>query len=353
MAPALWARQLDAGACAVTLANFAQLRVAREFGVGRLQLANELTDPGAIAWLIARQKADPGFEFTAWVDSAGGVALLQARLDDLGTAGALDLIVDLGAAGGRSGARSHSDALDVARAVHQAPSLRLVGVGGYEGALAHQASDAGLATVREYLAGLRRLHEALLAGNLYAPNARRIVTAGGSAFFDTVVEVLASCARPAGPDDPGTAVVLRSGAYIIHDDGFYRAISPFARGAGRPFRSAMHAWARVVSVPEDGLALLDAGKRDVPYDEGLPEPQTIAAGLGRPQNPLTGADITAVNDQHAFLRFDPAGPPVRVGDVVRLGLSHPCTALQAWQFIPVLDEDPVNPRILDVLRTFF
>ncbi len=46
----------------------------------------------------------------------------------------------------------------------------------------------------------------------------------------------------------GGKVVLRSGAYIIHDDGFYRDISPFSRGVGSPLRSAMHAWGRVVSV---------------------------------------------------------------------------------------------------------
>ena len=42
----------------------------------------------------------------------------------------------------------------------------------------------------------------------------------------------------------------------------------------------MHAWARVVSPPEPGLALFDAGKRDVPFDEGLPEPQLAAEQLG-------------------------------------------------------------------------
>ncbi len=50
----------------------------------------------------------------------------------------------------------------------------------------------------------------------------------------------------------------------------------------------MHAWARVVSRPEPGLALLDAGKRDVPFDEGLPEPQLVAERSARPATPLTG-----------------------------------------------------------------
>ena len=94
----------------------------------------------------------------------------------------------------------------------------------------------------------------------------------------------------------------------------------------------MHAWARVVSRPEPGLALLDAGKRDFPFDEGLPEPQLAADALGAPARPLAG-QITAVNDQHAFLRCRP-DTAAAVGHVVRLGLSHPCTAFDKWRVIP-------------------
>ena len=96
----------------------------------------------------------------------------------------------------------------------------------------------------------------------------------------------------------------------------------------------MHVWARVVSRPEPGLALLDAGKRDVPFDEGLPEPQLAADALGGPARPLAG-EITAVNDQHAFLRLTP-GTALGVGHVVRLGLSHPCTAFDKWRWIPMV-----------------
>ena len=63
----------------------------------------------------------------------------------------------------------------------------------------------------------------------------------------------------------------------MHDDGFYRQISPFDEAAAGPdvprFHVAMHGLARVVSHPERGLALLDGGKRDFPYDEGLPIPR--------------------------------------------------------------------------------
>ncbi|WP_243874813.1 alanine racemase [Arthrobacter woluwensis] len=356
MSPELWAQQMDLGAWGITLANAAQLRVARHFGFTRLMLANSLTDPQAIRW--AAEQASDGARIVSWVDSPDTVALLDRELSEDSPAGdgILEVIVERGGHGGRTGARSHEEALAVARAVHASPSLRLVGVGGYEGALAHTADDAGLAAVRGYLADVVALHEALLAEGLYDAD-ELLVTAGGSAYFDDVVDVLGSVRTSGGEGTPRVDVVIRSGAYIVHDDGFYRGISPFSRqdpDGPASFRSAMHAWVRVMSQPEPGLAILEGGKRDLPFDEGLPVPQLLSPGLGEPGIPLVGAEVTAVNDQHAFLRF-PESVDLKPGDVIRLGLSHPCTALDKWTVIPVLDStrDTDAPTVVGAVRTFF
>ena len=227
----------------------------------------------------------------------------------------------------------------------------MAGVGGYEGALSHDRETAGLSAVRTYLDRLGQLHQQIAAEGLYAADA--IVTAGGSAYQDVVVEQLASLADEQGEHGVRTSVVVRSGAYVIHDDGFYAGISPLIPGrTDRPLRSAMHGWARTVSRPEPDLALLDAGKRDLPFDEGLPVPQRIT---GTHTAVLDKAEVTALNDQHAFLHL-PGGETadVPVGSVVRLGLSHPCTALDKWRLIPVVDDaDAANPRIVDLIHTFF
>jgi D-serine deaminase-like pyridoxal phosphate-dependent protein len=346
MAPALWRRQLDAGAWGITVATASQLWVAVAAGVRRVQLANALVDPVAIARLAGLLNADPELHVLTWADSVHTVAAMQAALAHAAPTRPVTVLVELGAAGGRTGARDRATARGVADAINAAEHLVLGGVAGYEGALAHDAAPAALRAVRSYLGELAALHADLRGAGGY-PGAA-VVTAGGSAYFDDVADVLAPLA---GPD---TTVLLRSGAYLIHDDGFYRGISPLSRpGAnGEPFRSAMHAWTRVVSRPEPGLAVLDAGKRDVPFDEGLPEPQLAADQLGAPTHPLA-AEITAVNDQHAYLRLDPADP-LQVGQVVRLGLSHPCTAFDKWRWIPVVKggNDP-DPVIVELIRTYF
>nr|WP_153412048.1 amino acid deaminase [Nocardia macrotermitis] len=341
MSPQLWGEQLAAGAWGITLATGWQVQVARAFGVARILLANALVDPVGLRWLAAELDRDPGFEFRSWVDSVATVETMDRHLADAPEGVRVAVLVELGGPGGRTGARGVEAALAVADAVRGSARLELAGVGGYEGALAHDRQDAAVAAVRGYLDELARLHRELVGS--YARPA--IVTAGGSAFQDLVVDRLAGLA-----DDEATTVVLRSGAYLIHDDGFYSGISPLAATrTEHPLRSAMHGWARTVSQPEPGLALLDAGKRDLPFDEGLPVPQQLSAGGALPGE----AYVSALNDQHAFLRL-PGEGAVPIGSVVRLGLSHPCTAFDKWRLIPVIDDAAADrPRVVDLLHTFF
>ncbi len=315
MAPALWQQLLDAGAWGLTLATAWQVQLARSFGMRRILLANELVDPVALAWL-GTELADRDFEFACWVDSVGAIDAMRAGLR--GAARPVDVVVELG--GARTGARSVEAALAVVAAVEAAPELRLVGVGGYEGSLGHSRSPSVLSAVERYL------DDVVAVFDRVAWHDRPIVTAGGSAYFDLVAAKL-------GPLVGRATVILRSGAYQVHDDGFYRGVSPMTG-----LRSAMHGWARVVSTSEPGLAILDGGKRDFPYDDGLPVSEF--------------GPVLKIDDQHAYL--DTAGNTISVGQVLRLGLSHPCTAFDKWRMIPVVaNADEADPAIVDFVSTYF
>ena len=146
---------------------------------------------------------------------------LAAHAAALGTAyRPLDVLVELGGGGGRTGARDLVGATGLARAIADAPHLRLAGVGGYEAALAADSDAASLAAVRSFLAAMRELHLHIAAEGWYPDDVVPVVTAGGSAYFDDVAEVLG------GLTESGARVVLRSGAYLTHDDGHYRHLSP-------------------------------------------------------------------------------------------------------------------------------
>ena len=339
MAPSLWRAQLGAGAWGITVATPWQLSFALSAGVPCVLAAYPVLDPGVLRFLSRPRSA----RVLVWADGVDVIEAMAPHVAD--AAQPLDVLVDLGASGGRTGARSVAAGVDVARAVVRTPGLRLAGVAGYEGSLAHDASPDSLERIRAYLGQLRDLHLALR--DRYDGEA--VVTAGGSAYFDLVAEVLAPLHDP-----PTTRVVVRAGAYVAHDDGFYRGITPANRAAAPAFRAALHGWVRIISRPEPGLALADGGKRDLPFDEGLPEVQAIRRGATGATEPLRGAEVTALADQHTFVRLTPDAENVAVGDVLRLGLSHPCTTFDKWGLLPVVDDALAGqPVLVDVVRTVF
>lgn len=348
MAPQLFRRQLEHGSWGITAANLSQLRVYRAFGVSRILLANQLVDPNGLTWLAAELDRDPDFSFSCWVDSVQGVRRMTEALSTSRPSRPVDVLVELGGEHGRTGARSLQEALEVARAVAESPVLRLTGVGGYEGAMSHDLSDHDVSTVDTYMGRLRELVGALAEAGRFEGLDEVIVTGGGSAYFDQVAEALTA----PWPTELPVVPVIRSGAYVTHDDGLYRTMSPFGRqhrmsGPEQPFRPAMRIWSQVTSRPEPGLALLTMGRRDASFDQDLPEPQ-----LHRDRHDtvrrLTDCRITSMADQHAFLSVPPDSD-IEIGDWVASGLSHPCTVFDKWTLIPVVDGDDV----VDLVRTFF
>ncbi|HEY7223802.1 MAG TPA: alanine racemase [Micromonosporaceae bacterium] len=323
MSPALFAAQLAAGAWGITVATANQALAAFQFGVPRVLLANELLDARALRWL-ARQ----GRDLLCYVDSSAGVDVLAAALRD---GGRVRVLVELGYAGGRTGCRSVAEAERVAAAAAGVPGVEVAGVAGFEGMLPDGEQVAAfLATIAQAAARIAPLCPYPV-----------ILSAGGSSYFDVVVDVLGPVARA-----HGGRLVLRSGATVTHDDGTYTATTPFTRVAHEgSLTAALEVWAQVLSTPEPDLAILGAGKRDVPYDMGLPVPLTVRGADGSAR-PLNGSTVELLNDQHAYLR----GASVSPGDLVRLGISHPCTAFDKWRVIPIVDD---SYHVVDVIDTYF
>jgi D-serine dehydratase len=346
MAPQVFQMQLDAGAWAVTAATMWQVRVWRAFGAGRVILANELAEPASIRWIADELRRDPDFDFYCLVDSVAGVRLLESTLDGAGLERRRPVLLELGLAGGRTGCRTRDQALEVARAVAASRRLSLAGVEGFEGVIGGAGLAATLAKVDTFLSEMRALVVELDAARLFDQSAEVMVTAGGSAFLDRVIADFGAwrLSRPA-------RVVLRSGCYVTHDAVHYNEQSPFGSRLADtgPLEEALEAWGVVLSLPEPGLALLGFGKRDVPHDLELPVPR-LTKRTGKPPRPLgAGASITALNDQHAYLKV-PDGEELAVGDLVGCGVSHPCTAFDKWRLLPVVDD---SYRVLDAVLTYF
>ncbi|MER7740199.1 alanine racemase [Streptomyces sp. NPDC096538] len=339
MAPQLFRRQTERGAWGITLAVPHQVRVAREFGIERVFLANELVDAAALRWIAAEQDADPAFRFACYVDSVRGVELMDAAL--AGASRPVDVVVELAAGeGARTGVRTEAECAAVADAVAAARALRLVGVAGYEG----EVPQADPERVRAWLRRLVALAVDFDEAGRFAGLDEIVVSAGGSAWFDAVADVFAEVPKLSAP----VLKLLRSGAYVSHDDGHYQRLTPFNRVPGEGgLEPAFRLWTQVVSRPSAEQAFTNAGKRDAAYDLDLPVARVVRRdGVERP---ATGIEVTGLSDQHAWLRTS-SEADLEVGDWVGLGLSHPCTSFDKWALIPVAEADGT---VVDYIRTFF
>lgn len=327
MSPELFAEQLAAGAWGITVATANQALAAHRFRVPRILIANEVLDEKVLRWAATR----PDLLF--YVDSRAGVEVAARALAAV-PGGKLSVLVELGRPGGRTGCRGIAEGVELARAAAEVPGLTVAGVAGYEGGL----PDA--AAVSDWMRELAGLADAIA----YLVPGTPIVSAGGSAWFDAVVDVLA----PEGKPLPDRTIILRSGAYVSHDDGFYTRVTPFARHPEEgSLAAALEVWAQVLSAPEPGLAVLGAGRRDVPFDQDLPIPLRVRA-LDGTMREAGEARVVKLDDQHAYV--DLGATTMAPGELVCLGISHPCTAFDKWRAVPVVDDDH---RVVDVLNTHF
>jgi D-serine dehydratase len=352
MAPQIFAQQLAAGAWGITVATVHQLGICARYGVRRVIMANQLVGDTEVGAVVALQAAHHDLEFHFLVDSEAQLAAVEAALARHAPARKLSALVEVGVPGGRTGCRTHAEALALARAVHASASIALAGIECYEGLQVTGDSDADERRVGELVERVRALaldcdREGLFAGP------QVILTAGGSAAFDIVARELPTrLSLPA-------LTILRSGCYVTHDSGFYaRLLEGVKARSGtawqtRPgLRPALEVWARVQSCPEPGLAILTMGKRDASYDIDLPMPRKhYRRGVDSlPQAAPADWTVSAMNDQHAYLRYTGVAHAPEVGDLVGCGISHPCSTFDRWRALFTVDDDY---RVTGAVRTFF
>ncbi len=343
MAPKLFARQLEAGAWGITLATAHQTAAAHAHGVRRVLMANQLVGRRNME-IVADLLRDPGFEFFSLVDSPELADQLGAYFSGRGQT--LQVLLELGVAGGRTGARDARQQAAVLAALARWPgALSLAGVEIYEGVLKEEAD------IRAFLQRTVAVTRELAAAGRFG-RSPVILSGAGSAWYDVVAEEFAR-AEIGAPLD----IVLRPGCYLTHDVGIYRAAqerilasNPVAQKMREGLLPALQLWAYVQSVPEPERAIVGMGKRDAAFDAGMPVPARLyRPGAPAPQAAPAHWEVSGMMDQHAYLRIR-AGDDIRVGDMIAFDISHPCLTFDKWRHIPVLDG---SLRVTDIVQTFF
>ncbi len=344
MAPALFRRQLAAGAWGITVATAQQALVAARHGAPRILMANQLVGRRNCEIVAELLAAADHVEFFCLIDSVSGAEKLNPFFAERGQT--LHVLLELGVDGGRSGVRNAEQANALLRAVAQSPALRLSGVELYEGVA---SDEPAVRALLERAVGLAR---ELAAGQLLR-RSPAILSGAGSAWYDVVAEEFARA-------ELGSAfeMVLRPGCYLTHDVGAYRAAqsailqrNSVARAMQSGLLPALQIWAYVHSLPEPGRAIIGLGKRDAAFDAGYPEPALYyrPGANGQPAPTPAHWTIEKMMDQHAYLQIAP-GDELAVGDMLAFDVAHPCLTFDKWRALVVVDDDF---RVREIVKTYF
>ena len=344
MAPALFARQLQAGAWGITLATAVQSAHAWQHGVKRILMANQLVGRQNML-IVSRLLTDPATDFYCLLDSEENLQQLENFF--AAQQQQIKVLIEVGIDGGRCGLRSRDAVIALAEKVQQCKAVKLAGIETYEGVI--HGEDA-VSQVKEHLLRVKDLCQTLITRGLFQTD-KVILSGAGSAWYDLVSESFSQ-------DLPAAILpVIRPGCYLVHDHGLcdcgqqkIMARSPVARAMGYDLQSAMELWAYVQSIPEPGVAVIGMGKRDVAFDADLPLPLLQYRPGSRAPTEVSGEwRVLSMMDQHAKMTF-PVNSDLGVGDIIAFGTSHPCLTFDKWRRMNVISD---NYDVVEEIETFF
>ena len=124
MSPQLFARQLDAGAWGLTFATVTQLAVGVAAGARRTLIANQVFGEHDLAAIQSMLAAHRDLHIAFLVDSTAQLALIETWFAAHAGSVPFEVLIEIGVDGGRTGCRTHDDALALARRLHASPAAR-------------------------------------------------------------------------------------------------------------------------------------------------------------------------------------------------------------------------------------
>lgn len=297
--PQIALRQLEAGAIGITCAKLSEAEVMASAGIRDILVANQVS--GVVKIDRATDLAGQ-CDLMVAVDDADNVRHLSEACTAKGVTLRVLVEVDVGMA--RCGVLPGEPALDLARRVAEAASLRLEGLMAYEGHLV-MVEDPGerAQKVRAAFEPLEQTVALLERDGLPV----EIVSSGGTGTYHIT----------------GTlpfVTEIQCGSYVLMDTK-YRTIQP-------DFEPSLTVLSTVVSRPVPERIVVDAGLKSMTIEFGWPLPLDGE-----------GVSVRHLSEEHGNLdladggRFD--GKP---GDRFRFMPSHCCTTVNLHEAFHVIED---------------
>ena len=315
--PEIARMQLDAGAIGVTCAKIGEAEALADAGLTDFFIASPIVTP-----LKARRLAElarrPGVEVSTIVDSPEGIAALSGAF--AGEPTLLDVLIKVDTGLHRVGVQPGEPTIALARQITAAPGLRFAGICAHEG-YSYSRSDPA-----ERDAVTRQGVETLVL------TARDLAVAGLRAER---VSVGSTPGAKAAIAVPGVTEV-RPGNYAFYD------AMQVGLGVVPVERCALSVLVTVTSHAARDRAVADGGSKTFTSDKGvhgMAGANSHGIILGKP-------DVTlhALSEEHGWLRLDPQGSDVAIGEQLRVIPMHSCPVANLAEDLVIVRGDEVVAR---------
>lgn len=288
--PAIAHLQREAGAIGLCCATIGEAEVMAAAGINNILIANEMVAEVAIRRTVNLARLT---NVIVPVDDRKNIRELSAAARQYSSR--LDVLVDLDVGMGRCGARSMEQAIELAKAVHDSPGLRLRGVFGYEG-------HVQFIPDRD-----ERTKQGSAANHLLADAAKTLC---GMGFNIEIVSGAGTGTYDIAGGFPGITEI-EPGSYVFMDATYNKL--------GLPFEQSLTVLATVVSRPTDDLVILDAGSKGISPERFNPLVRGYESVI----------EIRSLHEEHALgTRRSDIDP--RPGDKMHLIPSHCCGTVNLY-----------------------
>jgi len=295
--PRIARMQLDAGAVGITCAKLGEAEAMADGGITDIFVCYPLVTVMKVRRLAALARR-PGMTVSTIVDSPEGIAALSSVFAH--EPAPLDVLVKVDTGLGRVGVAPGDATVALARQVAVAPGLRFSGICMHEG------------QTYKYPDSTERANVGREAGETLVTTARVLDAVGLSPAR------VSSGSTPGGPVTASVAGIteMRPGNYAFYD------AMQVGLHVVPPERCALRVLITVVSHTARDRAVMDAGSKTLTSDTGV-HGMTGSAGHGI----VVGKEdiqIAGLSEEHGWLKLDPHGSDVRIGEMLEVIPVHSC-----------------------------
>ncbi len=296
--PAIARLQIAAGAVGVCCQTVGEAEIMTQGGIDDVLVTNVVVDPAKILRLAALARL---CRVGVCVDDESNVNALDDAAERMGVG--LHVLVEIDVGSEQCGI-APDDALSLGRTITESRRLRFGGLQAYHGRAQHlRTHQEREAAVKRAIDLVKRAAATLERGGIQCET----ITGAGTGTYPIEVK-------------SRLYTEIQPGSYVFMDADYAKNRNRDGTAFDR-FENSLFVWTTVISRPTPDRAIVNAGKKTVSVDSGMP----LVHGVPR-------ATYAGAADEHGRLVLSPNNETLAVGEKIRLVPGHcdPTVNLFDW-----------------------